>query len=306
MNEYSEIFERSFREQLSLASSPDMVIDQWSGPQKEGCPCPDCIEKNSFRDDIYVVIQGHTEQIGEIFGNYRGYKNIVWALDDTESMRDYALMAKTRINPVVVKRPINPGFGNINLQSVSTVAGLKHAKKLGAKYCIKIRSDMVFSPLHKFINKADFSRLGFLAYVTTPYADFEKPMETFSQYIEQFIAHHNIENKDNITKNYMMDFCAIGPVDQLISFFDHTEFPNTPPDVDGEYNYIPTPGELKYLLNYLQKEGHEIDTRKESLKKIFNLFLPVLEENDIDLISIKNDYSNYSKLRQKANWYLEA
>jgi len=305
MNEYSEIFEKAFREQMDLTSNFNMLIEQWTGPRKEGCPCPNCIERNSFSDDIYVVIQGHTEHIGEMFTNYRGYKNIIWAFDDTESMRDYSLMANTRINPVVVKRPINPGFGNVNLQSVSTVAGLKHAKKLGAKYCIKIRSDMVFSPLHEFINKADFSRLGFLAYVTNQSHHFEKPMETIQKYIDSSVALHDI-NSENITRNYLMDFCVIGPVDQLISFFDYTELPDVPPMEDGTFNYIPSPAEFKYLLNYLRKEGYDMDTRKESLKKIFNFFLPVLEENDIDLISIKNNYSNYAHLRKKMNWNLEA
>lgn len=308
MNQYSAIFEHAFTEQTSIVHNEDMVIEQWSGPQKEGCPGECCIEKNAFRDDVYVVIQGHTNHMGELFGQYRGYKNIIWVMDDTSSLRDYSLMANTRINPVVIKRPNNPGYGNINLQSVSTVAGLKHAKKLGAKYCIKIRSDMIFSPLHKFIDIADFSRLGFISYVTFPYDSFEKPMESISPYISNFIKLNKIESPHNLSKNYVLDFCVIGPVDELISFFDYTEFPDRDPDVaDGKlHGNIPSPAECKYLLNYLLKKGYEMDNSIEGLKKRFNFFVSVLEEHKIDLISIKNDYSNLAHLRKPLNWNMGA
>ena len=219
-NQYSEIFERAFENGTSSLQNPDMIVERWSGPQKEGCSADCCVVKNSFRDDVYVVIQGHTDHIGEILTSYRGYKNIIWAIDDTSSMRDYDLLATTRINPVVVRRPINPGFGNINLQSVSTVAGLQHAKKLGAKYCIKIRSDMVFSPLDRFINEADFNKLGFISHVTFPYSSYEKPMESITKYINNFIKLNKLEDKHNLSKTYVMDFCAIGPVDELISFYE--------------------------------------------------------------------------------------
>ena len=306
MNQYSQIFESAFKEGVSFSEDSDPIIGKWLLPPKSGCPCEDCVEKNFFSDDVYVVIQGHTEHLGEILANYRGYKNVVWALDDTSSMREYGLLHDSRINPVIVRRPSNPGFGNINLQSVSTVAGLKHAKNLGAKYCIKIRSDMVFSPLHKFINNVDFSKLGFLSYVTHAYESFEKPMETVAEYIKNFVALHKIKDSTNITRNYVMDFCVTGPVDDLISFFDYTELPKATKIAEGG-KLVPSSAEYKYLLNYLWKNAYKMDTRKEYLKELFNFFLPVLEKHKIDLVSLKYNYMNYAHLRKKTpNWHMGA
>lgn len=299
MNSYSELFERSFQNAISLKAN-NSRIDNWCQPEKAGCPCPNCIEKNSFRDDVYVVIQGHTAHIGEILESYSGYKNIVWAMDDTCSLRDYGLVHDTRINPVVVKRPVNSGFGNINLQAISTVEGLKYAKELGAKYCIKIRSDMVINPLHKFINSCDFSTLGFLTYVSNPYNHFDKPFEPINKFINSFAKFYDIK-EHNITRNYVTDFCLTGPVDDLILFFDNAEEPDNP-----STEAIQAPAEFKFLLHYLRRSKYKLDTSKEYLKKNFNFFISILEEKGIDLISIKNNYENYSNLRKLQNMFSES
>jgi len=254
MNGYNEMFERAFQNKISLLGT-NSRIDKWTQPEKAGCSCEHCVEKNSFRDDVCVVIQGHTAHIGEILENYKGYKNIIWSMDDTCSLRDYGLVQATRINPVVVKRPANNGFGNINLQVVSTVEGLKYAKELGAKYCIKVRSDMVFSPLHKFIQNASFDKLGFLYHATYQYNDFTKPFEPVNHFIKSFIDFHNLDKEEvNLTRDYVSDFCVTGPVDELISFFDYEEYSQE----SSSYEPVQAPAEYKFLLTICLRRDIEL------------------------------------------------
>jgi|TARA_R110000824_G_scaffold130618_1_gene292581 hypothetical protein len=288
-NGYSQIFETAFQRQKAIDRS-GIIVKRWLEPKKERCQCENCINKNTFDDDVYIVIQGHTAQLGEMIANYSGYKNVIWAIDDTDNMRNFDLISSSGINPVVVARPLNPGFGNINLQSVSAVGGLRHAKDLGAKYCIKIRSDMVMKPLETFINAYDFSTLGFLGYVTNPYKHFDKPFEPIDEYISGFANFYDIK-EHNITRNYVTDFCLTGPIDDVISFFDYVEEPDNP-----SAEAVHAPAEFKFLLNYLRKNGYKMDTSREYLKKNFNFFISTLEEEGIDLINIKNNYSNYSNL----------
>jgi len=284
-----------------LLDDAPLIIDRWIQEEKEGCPCETCVEKNSFNDDIYVVIQGHTRYIGEILANYSGYKNIVWAIDDDIQLRDFSLIFDSRINPIVVKKPLNPGFGNINLQSRSTIIGLGYAKSLGAKYCLKIRSDMIFSPLHRFLNLVDYKRLSFLYNVTYPFSDFEKPFEPVGQFLDSIAEYYGIEDKSRLTRNYMADFCAIGPVDDVISYYNVQEYPNDP---RGEP--VSAPAEYKFMFNYMKNKGWELDNTRENLRNKFGFFIPTLEENNIDLISIKYDYMNYSHIRKSENWHIES
>lgn len=298
-NTYSHLFETAFQRQQSIDRS-SLIVNKWMEPEKKGCPCENCVSKNMFDEDVYLIIQGHTSHLGEMIANYSGYKNVIWAIDDTDNMRNFGLISSSSINPVVVSRPLSPGFGNINLQSISTLGGLWYAKSLGAKYCIKIRSDMVMKPLETFINACDFSTLGFLAYVTNPYNHFDKQFEPINEYINAFTSFYDIK-EHNITRNYVTDFCLTGPIDDLISFFDHVEEPDNP-SAEG----VQAPAEFKFLLNYLRNNGYKMDTSVEYLKKNFNFFISTLEEEGIDLISIKNNYSNYSNLKKSQNMFYES
>ena len=49
-----------------------------------------------------------------------------------------------------------------------------------------------------------------------------------------------------------------------------------------------------------------MDTSVEYLKKNFNFFISTLEEEGIDLISIKNNYSNCSDLKKSQNMFYES
>ena len=218
-------------------------------------------------------------------------------------MRDIDLIYASRVNPIVVKKPLNAGFGNINLQTRSTTEGIKYAKLLGAKYCLKVRSDLIFHPLHRFLNLVDYTKLSFLYNVTYPYSSFSKPFEPVDAFLSSVAKHSGLDEEEakKITRHYMADFCAIGPIDDVLSYFDYQEGSN-----DRESNHIMAPAEYKFMFNYMRNKGWSLDNTKENLRDKFGFFLSVLEENDIDLVSIKYDYMNYTNLRKKQNWHFES
>ena len=208
-----------------------------------------------------------------------------------------SLIYESHINPVVSKKPINSGFGNINLQARSTKIGLEYAKSLGAKYCLKIRSDLVFSPLDKFLNLVDYSRLGFLYQKDYPFTNFTKPFENINQYLLEIAAHNSIQNENNLTRMYISDICTIGPVDDVIDYYDYDEDPNNP-----SAEPVTVPAEYKFMFNYMMKRHLPIDNTKSNLKNQFNFFLSLLKENDIDLVSLKYDYTNYTRAYDDKNF----
>ena len=270
----------------------DFLSTNLTMPIKEGCSCKDCITKNSFDDDIFVVIQGHTKHIDDILRSYHGYKNIIWVLDDKCSIKDYNMISfHSSINTCVADVGDFGGFGNVNFQTKSTIAGVKYAKSLGAKYCIKIRSDMAFSPLHKFINRMDFDKLGFLFHADHGFFDFDKPDYSVHQYKSSFIEHYELEDNHNISNDYVCDFCVTGPVDEVIDFFDWEE--SEP---------IPSIVELKLLWHYMLRKGYYMDTGKESLFEKFYFFIDMLLEQKIDLVSFKHNYTNFTNHKQPRGW----
>jgi len=219
----NKLFIDSFTQHKTLRDA-DLLSPHLVGPRKNGCSCKDCVTKNSFDDNIFVIIQGHTKHIGNILRSYRGYKNIIWVLDDHCSLKHYDIINyQSHINVCVADVGDFGGFGNVNFQTKSTIAGVKYAKSLGAKYCIKIRSDMAFSPLHKFINNMNFDKLGFLYHAVQGFFDYDKPDYSVHQYKKSFIDYYELEGNHNIDSCYPCDFCVTGPVDEVIDFFDWEE-----------------------------------------------------------------------------------
>lgn len=283
----NKLFIDSFEQHKTLRDA-DFLNPHLVGPRKNGCSCKDCVTKNSFDDDIFVIIQGHTEHIANILRSYRGYKNIIWVLDDKCSLKHYdALNFKSHISTCVADIGDFGGFGNVNFQTKSTVAGVKYAKSLGAKYCIKIRSDMAFSPLHKFINNMNFDKLGFLYHAVQGFFDYDKPDYSVHQYKKSFIQHYELEDNHNISNDYVCDFCVTGPVDEVIDFFDWEES-----------EVVPSIVELKLLWNYMVRKGHYMDTSKESLFEKFYFFIDMLQEQQIDLVWFKHNYENLTNHKQ--------
>ena len=283
-NTFSDLFHQKYEQEAPLRINENLTVPYWIRKKKEECKCYGCTKKNSFDDDIYIVITGGTKYIKEILPHYAGYKNVVWALDESTSMEDFRLIDSTDINPIVIKKFVN----DLNLEACSAIAGLEYAKSLGAKKCLKVGSDMVFSPLNKFLHTINFERSGFLDYTEYPCNYRKMLLDPTSKEFMRRVSKH----KSFITRNRVVDFCMCGPVNDLLVYFNYYEFPDKHVPYEAEtgiagrangrrYSSIK---EYKFMFNYMKAKGYEINNTEENLKKIFQFFWPTLEENDIDLI----------------------
>lgn len=90
------------------------------------------------------------------------------------------------------------GVQNIMLQQLSTYNGLLEAKKLGYKYAIKIRSDMVFTNIEKFLKlDIDYNKLNFLYFINHLRED------------------HNFKHY-----KYLCDYIQISSIDNLLNLWN--------------------------------------------------------------------------------------
>ena len=76
----------------------------------------------------------------KIYKNISKFINNSFTWDD-EVKRNFDVISKLGVSVIFNKKPSDPGFGNINLQLVSTKSGLDFAKLKNLKYCIKTRPD---------------------------------------------------------------------------------------------------------------------------------------------------------------------
>ena len=287
-----EMIKQSFKYNNEQPLLNDNVLHSEMKTRKGSCPCENCTENNSFRDDVFVIIQGHTNELLNIVRSYHGYKNIIWVLDSTCPLEHYNFLKdQTYINTCIANTGDFAGFGNVNWQARSTVAGIQYAKELGAKYCIKIRSDMALFPLEKFINNMNFDKVGFLWYCLNGYFNYDRAEYDVNIFRDTFIEYYKLKDNNNITRNYVTDFCVSGPVDEVIAYFNWQE-----------KETIPTVVEMKLLWNYMLKKGYYMDTSREFLQEKFYFFADLLRDYEIDLISFKHNHENWTNHRERRGW----
>jgi hypothetical protein len=225
---------------------------------------------------IFLLIQGHTKYCDFLIDQTANYDNVIWSTDET-APSDH--LNKIKNSNIILETipPISSGFGNINRQVATVMKGLRRVKELGGTHCIKIRSDMYFSDLPKFINNmVDDGRIHQLAYVNHVESS---PSEIPT--INRWIEYYNFDIKDLANYNYVLDFINYGPVDEMCLFWDYP------------FEQIPlgVPAEMKFVYRYLMLKNLELNMSFEYLSKIFGFFLTQLKELKIDLFTLKHEYS---------------
>lgn len=123
----------------------------------------------SFDDDICIVVQGpltYTDQIIKIYEPFK--KNIIISTNDKSENSENSLskLFYKKFTIVLSDLAEYPGKSNLNNQVKTTLEGIKKAEKLGFKYVLKIRSDIVIEDLITFINLLDKNLVYFPAYYT--------------------------------------------------------------------------------------------------------------------------------------------
>lgn len=103
-----------------------------------------------MKNTISIVYQGTTtfcEQIPII--DYKTSNDAIFSTWDDEPQKNIDIIANKGYKIILNKKPKNYGFHNLNLQTISTLNGIKETKN---DYVIKIRSDMVINPLEQFLD----------------------------------------------------------------------------------------------------------------------------------------------------------
>lgn len=159
---------------------------------REYCKNTSISERNSFNKDINIMVIGHLSHIDILIDFYKGIKNVLFVVDNTEDESKVNRLRENGFEVIVFQVPLSSGFGNVNKQCGASKLGAEYLDSLGRKYCIRMRSDQIILQLHKFITAFKFDRLGFIAYV-------------------------------NDEGGYLMDYCICGPVKDMIKAFSYYE-----------------------------------------------------------------------------------
>ena len=232
---------------------------------------------------VFFVIQGHTQYIDTILANYRDVENVIWATDTNTNEQHLEKIRESNITLVTVDNPIESGYGNINLQVGTTMAGLLKAQEMGGTHAIKVRSDLIFKDPSRFVREYTFdNKLHFLSYCK--HGDWNTNITQIYPELKDYISEHNYtEEVSNFCDyNYVTDFSNLGPIDEMMTFWD---FPY-------EACQLRTPAEFKFTLRYFRMKGlKNIDFDLEKLKDVFGFYIVFCKETNNTMISLKRGWT---------------
>ena len=209
-----------------------------------------------------------------------GLENVIWSTEKTMPQEDLKKIEAAGIKLALGDPPSFNGYGNVNIQVLSTVRGLELAKSLGATHAIKIRSDLMFKDPKRFIESYPFDdTIHQMAYIEHT----DKCISTVVHYpgIPSWLEEQGYSNiiSDVSDYNYITDFTNLGPIDEMLSFWDLPE----------ESSVVRIPAEFKFVLRYLKDKGYEdIKLTYKWLSSVFGFFISYCKDNENPLISMKH------------------
>jgi hypothetical protein len=240
---------------------------------------------------VFLVIQGHTQNCDEVLHKIKDVENVVWSTEMNMPHADLEKIEKSGVELALGIAPRFRGYGNINIQSSSTVNGLNVAKSLGATHAIKIRSDLMFKDPKSFMESYPFDeRIHQMAYIEHT----EKCVNCVIHYpgIPTWLEDKGYQDiiTDVSDYNYISDFANLGPIDEMLDFWDYPQ----------ESNVIKIPAEFKFVLRYLKNKGHlDIKLTYEWMESIFGFFISYCKQVDNPLVSMKHDWDSNGLLESQ-------
>ena len=231
----------------------------------------------------FIVIQGHTRECDFLINHYKNVENVIWATDENAPKENLKKIEESSITLVTIPE-IYAGYGNINFQTRTTVKGLEKAKESGATHVIKIRSDMYFTDEKKFFELIKTNgKIQQMCYINmidpTPHQNRGGRVNDIQNWIKSK-GFEVINNQTDCLLSYVPDFCNYGEIDEMLLYWDYP-FEETELKVSAEY---------KLLFNYFQKKEYEYDFSFENFSDKFGFFLKKINENGIQLMSLKHNY----------------
>tara|TARA_Y100001937_G_scaffold45416_2_gene63809 strand:+ start:10719 stop:11369 length:651 start_codon:yes stop_codon:yes gene_type:complete len=105
-----------------------------------------------------IIIQGPIHDQQRMVKSWEGFNTIYSTWDDEKQK------IKCSKNVICNKKPENSGYKNFNYQLVTSLAGLKKAKKKGFEFSVKWRSDYIPSNPTNLFKIFDKEKLNFIAW----------------------------------------------------------------------------------------------------------------------------------------------
>ena len=173
----------------------------------------------------------------------------------------YELDSKYPWNLIQSERPTSSGISNINLQAITTLRGLEHARYDGCQYVLKIRSD-------QGLFASNFLDQFLFAFENAPTSGQSRIVTTdFNSFL--------------FRQNSPSDQIQFATTLTLINFWSSYKFDN---EHEGGF-----PEEI-LLGAYLKSMGHKIPSSLEESLKIYRDFFVFLDSSDLGLVWRKGSW----------------
>jgi hypothetical protein len=210
-----------------------------------------------------VIIQGSTGYVNEVIDLYKDIPNVVFSTWKGEPEENIQLIKSKGIEVIQSPKPTVSGTFNINLQALSTFAGVQYLKSKGVTEILKIRNDLKPNNIKLLLDVLKGKSLSFLA-ICKPNV---RPM-----YYDLVYIHNSFD--------FPVDLFIYGTAENLEKCFDFQveEELNIPPEALIVYNYFVNSG-LDFRLDY--------DT---FIKNGISFFMNECLENDIKIEWLKKGY----------------
>lgn len=188
-----------------------------------------------------ICIQGSTTYFKELADNWSKWPNVVFSTWDDEDPKAIEYIRSKGINVLLNKKPLIPGYINVNYQVLSTFNGLKFLQDRGVTCALKIRGDHTISDVKSFLELLYPRKMA-------------------------FIALSNINVRRDITyelgyihegHDYPSDNVIYGNINDMLAMFNF--------QTDRNYK---VPPEALILYNYLVMNGYKVDFSFEYLQHL--------------------------------------
>jgi len=211
-----------------------------------------------------VVIQGPTDYCRDILPDYKDIDNVIVSTWEGEPEENIDFIISLDIPIIQSPKPTIPGHLNVNMQAMSSYAGVDILKTLGVTEVLKIRNDIKVSNITKFLEVLKGDKLSFLALA-------KEGVRTDLAYSLGYMHYSH---------DYPVDLIVYGDVDEVGKAFNFQVPPGlaAPPEAIIMYNWC-IENNIEFNLNY-----------EYLLNQGVSFFMDKCLENNIQLDWVKRGF----------------
>lgn len=262
---------------LEFEKRNDYFISLSNRPKKSDLIKTETISYSTSLPPIAIVIQGpivyeedFTLETIKIYKKHYPNVKIILSTWETENKEYLMLIEKLDVTVIANKFPEDPGFQNLNLQTTSTINGLRKAKEDGAEYVIKSRTD----------NR--FYAPDVLEFLYTIIEKYSIDMELTPR--NRLVAISYISKK--FIPYFVPDLFMFGHIDDMILYWglapDNRKISNEDIKKETIESIIKKSNSVHYAKQYLTKVGFRTELSLTQSNKAWKDYFCVIDKEMID------------------------